>query len=230
MKVVIYARVSSGTGRQDTDRQVQELRQVAGRAGYEVLREFCDFKSGALPNSERQYLQNCMEFCADKKNEVGCVMVTEVSRLGRDPWEMMEVIKYFHDIKVNLYFRDQNLAMLKKDGTENELFTIMFAMYSSFAKHERTAIQQRLESGYKQFREKGGKVGRKVGYRKSDEQMEEEYKEAIKLLKKGTSMKNVAKLCGISESTVLRIKRRFGILMTRKTKKARSMEDGVESS
>lgn len=227
MKVVIYARVSSGTGRQDTDRQVQELRQVAGRAGYEVLREFCDFKSGALPNSERQYLQNCMEFCADKTNEVGCVMVTEVSRLGRDPWEMMEVIKYFHDIKVNLYFRDQNLAMLKKDGTENELFTIMFAMYSSFAKHERTAIQQRLESGYKQFREKGGKVGRKVGYRKSDEQMEEEYKEAIKLLKKGTSMKNVAKLCGISESTVLRIKRRFGILMKRNTKKARSMEDGV---
>lgn len=216
MRVVVYARVSSGTGRQDTDRQVQELQQVADRAGYEVVEKFCDFKSGALPNSERQYLQNCMKFCADKKNEVGCVMVTEVSRLGRDPWEMMEVIKYFHDIKVNLYFRDQNLAMLKKDGTENELFTIMFAMYSSFAKHERTAIQQRLESGYKQFRAKGGKVGRKVGYRKSDEQMEEEYKEAIKLLKKGTSMKNVAKLCGISESTVLRIKRRFNILQRKK--------------
>lgn len=227
MKVVIYARVSSGTGRQDTDRQVQELQQVADRAGYEVLKSFCDFKSGVLPNSERQYLQNCMEFCADKKNEVDCVMVTEVSRLGRDPWEMMEVIKYFHDIKVNLYFRDQNLAMLKKDGTENELFTIMFAMYSSFARHEKDAIQQRLESGYKQFRAKGGKVGRKVGYRKSDEQMEEDYREAIKLLKKGTSMKNVAKLCGISESTVLRIKRRFGILIKQKTKQARSMEDGV---
>lgn len=213
MKVVIYARVSSGTGRQDTDRQVQELRQVADKAGYEVLREFSDFKSGALPNSERQYLQNCMKFCADKTNEVGCVMVTEVSRLGRDPWEMMEVIKYFHDIKVNLYFRDQHLVMLKKDGTENELFTIMFAMYSQFAKHEREAIKQRLQSGYNQYREKGGKVGRKPGYRKSDEQLKEEYKEAIKLLKKGTSMKNVAKLCEISESTVLRIKRRFGILM-----------------
>lgn len=211
MKVVIYARVSSGTGRQDTDRQVQELRQVADRAGYEVVEKFCDFKSGALPNSERQYLQNCMKFCAEKKNEVGCVMVTEVSRLGRDPWEMMEVIKYFHDIKVNLYFRDQNLAMLKKDGTENELFTIMFAMYSSFAKHERTAIQQRLESGYKQFRAKGGKVGRKVGYRKSDAQMEDDYKEAIKLLKKGYTMKNVAELCDISESTVLRLKKRFNI-------------------
>lgn len=217
MKVVIYARVSSDTGRQDTDRQVQELRQVAGRAGYEVLREFCDFKSGALPNSERLYLQNCMEFCADKKNEVGCVMVTEVSRLGRDPWEMMEVIKYFHDIKVNLYFRDQNLAMLKKDGTDNEFFTIMFAMYSQFAKHEREAIKQRLQSGYNQYREKGGKVGRKLGYRKTDEQLEGEYREAIKLLKKGTTMKNVAKLCDISESTVLRLKRRFKIFRSKKT-------------
>lgn len=211
MKVVIYARVSSDTGRQDTDRQVQELRQVAGRAGYEVLRVFCDFKSGALPNSERLYLQNCMAFCSDKKNEVGCVMVTEVSRLGRDPWEMMEVIKYFHDIKVNLYFRDQNLAMLKKDGTDNEFFTIMFAMYSQFAKHEREAIKQRLQSGYNQYRDKGGKVGRKTGYRKTEEQLEKEYREAIKLLKKGTTMKNVAKLCGISESTVLRLKRRFCI-------------------
>ena len=217
MKVVIYARVSSDTGRQDTDRQVQELRQVAGRAGYKVLREFCDFKSGALPNCERLYLQNCMEFCADKKNEVGCVMVTEVSRLGRDPWEMMEVIKYFHDIKVNLYFRDQNLAMLKKDGTDNEFFTIMFAMYSQFAKHEREAIKQRLQSGYNQYREKGGKVGRKLGYRKTDEQLEGEYREAIKLLKKGTTMKNVAKLCDISESTVLRLKRRFNIFRSKKT-------------
>lgn len=217
MKVVIYARVSSDTGRQDTDRQVQELRQVAGRAGYEILREFCDFKSGALPNSERLYLQNCMAFCSDKKNEVGCVMVTEVSRLGRDPWEMMEVIKYFHDIKVNLYFRDQNLAMLKKDGTDNEFFTIMFAMYSQFAKHEREAIKQRLQSGYNQYREKGGKVGRKTGYRKTDEQLEGEYREAIKLLKKGTTMKNVAKLCDISESTVLRLKRRFKIYRSKKS-------------
>lgn len=217
MKVVIYARVSSDTGRQDTDRQVQELRQVASRAGYEVLREFCDFKSGALPNSERLYLLNCMAFCADKKNEVGCVMVTEVSRLGRDPWEMMEVIKYFHDLKVNLYFRDQNLAMLKKDGTDNEFFTIMFAMYSQFAKHEREAIKQRLQSGYKQYRDKGGKVGRKSGYRKTDEQLEDEYREAIKLLKKGTTMKNVAKLCEISESTVLRLKKRFNIFRLKKT-------------
>lgn len=216
MKVVIYARVCSDNGRQDTDRQVQELRQVAERAGYEVLKEFCDFKSGALPNSERLYLQNCMEFCTDKKNEVGCVMVTEVSRLGRDPWEMMEVIKYFHDIKVNLYFRDQNLAMLKKDGTDNEFFTIMFAMYSQFAKHEREAIKQRLKSGYNQYRNKGGKVGRKPGYRKTDEQLEEEYREAVKLLKKGTTMKNVAKLCEISESTVLRLKRRLNIFRRKK--------------
>lgn len=216
MKVVIYARVSSDTGRQDTDRQVQELRQVAGRAGHKVLREFCDIKSGTLPNSERLYLQNCMEFCADKKNEVGCVMVTQVSRLGRNPWEMMEVIKYFHDIKVNLYFRDQNLAMLKKDGTDNEFFTIMFAMYSQFAKHEREAIKQRLQYGYNQYREKGGKVGRKTGYRKTDEQLEGEYREAIKLLKKGTTMKNVAKICEISESTVLRLKRRFNIFRQKK--------------
>ena len=50
MKVVIYARVSSGNGRQDTERQVMELRQVAEKAGHEVVKCFEDFKSGIVPN------------------------------------------------------------------------------------------------------------------------------------------------------------------------------------
>ena len=59
MKVVIYARVSSGNGRQDTERQVMELRQVAEKAGHEVVKCFEDFKSGIVPNKERPYLQEC---------------------------------------------------------------------------------------------------------------------------------------------------------------------------
>lgn len=211
MRVVIYARVSSSTGRQDTERQVRDLHQVAENAGYEVINKFEDFKSGALPNSERQNLQNCMKFCADKNNKIDCIMVTEVSRLGRDPWEMMEVIKFFHDLKVNIYFYDQNLAMFKKDGTENELFTIMFAMYSSFAKHEREAIKDRLQSGYKKYRAEGGKVGRKKGSKKSREQMEQEYKSVLKELRRGTSIARTSKLCDVSTATVARLKRTFSL-------------------
>ena len=87
--------------------------------------------------------------------------MSEVSRLGRDVWEMTELAKFFHDHHLNVYFKRENLNMFNNDGSENTLFTMLFAMFSKFAENERTAIKERLQSGYKNFRDKGGKVGRK---------------------------------------------------------------------
>ena len=44
--------------------------------------------------------------------------------------------------------------------------------------------------------EKGGKLGRKVGSVKTEEQMKAEYWEVISLLRKGYSVRDVAKLSG----------------------------------
>ena len=44
--------------------------------------------------------------------------------------------------------------------------------------------------------EKGGKLGRKVGSVKTEEQMKAEYREVISLLRKGYSIRDVAKLSG----------------------------------
>ena len=57
------------------------------------------------------------------------------------------------------------------------------------------------------FIEKGGKLGRKVGSLKTAEQMKAEYREVISLLRKGYSIRDVAKLCGKGVSTVQRVKR-----------------------
>ena len=55
----------------------------------------------------------------------------------------------------------------------------------------------------------GGKLGRKKGSVKTEEKMKDEYKETIILLKKGYSIRNIAKLQGIGISTVQRIKNQF---------------------
>ena len=52
----------------------------------------------------------------------------------------------------------------------------------------------------------GGKVGRKKGSIKTDEQKREEYKEVIQLLKKGYSVRNVAKISNRGIRTIQRIK------------------------
>ena len=55
--------------------------------------------------------------------------------------------------------------------------------------------------------QRGGKLGRKVGSVKTAEQMKAEYREVISLLRKGYSIRDVAKLCGKGVSTLQRVKR-----------------------
>ena len=70
-----------------------------------------------------------------------------------------------------------------------------------------------LESGL-YYIEKGGKLGRKVGSVKTAEQMKAEYREVISLLRKGYSIRDVAKLSGKGVSTVQRVKRLLKVQST----------------
>ena len=83
----------------------------------------------------------------------------------------------------------------------------MIATLSTCAQLERDNISFRLQSGRKQYIEKGGKLGRKVGSVKTAEQMKAEYREVISLLRKGYSIRDMAKLSGKGVSTVQRVKR-----------------------
>ncbi|THC82814.1 DNA resolvase, partial [Bacteroides fragilis] len=60
-------------------------------------------------------------------------------------------------------------------------------------------------SGYQNFRNSGGKVGRKTGYTKSNETMKEEYAEEIRLLKRGYSLRNTSKLTDTSINTLRKL-------------------------
>ena len=96
------------------------------------------------------------------------------------------------------------------DNGEPSIFApIMIATLSMCSQVEKTSIQFRLQSGYKRFIEKGGKVGRKVGYTKSREKKEDEYKDAIRYLRKGFGVRDTAKITGTSERTVARLKKEF---------------------
>ena len=76
---------------------------------------------------------------------------------------------------------------------------------------EREAIKFRLDSGLKRYREQGGKVGRKVGSIKTKEKKQEEYAKVLRCLKQGKSIRDTSVLCGVSVSTVFRVKREFGV-------------------
>ena len=87
----------------------------------------------------------------------------------------------------------------------------MLATLATCAELERENIQFRLNSGRKRYIEAGGKLGRPAGSGMTKEEAARKYKQLIKELKTGLSIRKAAKLCDCSESTAKRIKKLFGI-------------------
>lgn len=98
---------------------------------------------------------------------------------------------------------------MQPNGEVNPIASIMVTVLAEMANIERSNIQYRLNSGRANYIAKGGKLGRKTGSIKTNDKKKEEYKEVIALLRKGYSIRNIAKLQSIGISTVQRIKNQF---------------------
>ena len=204
---VIYARVSSVSDRQDTSRQIEDLRKYANSQEIEVVATFEEHISGAKKNEERQVLTECLEYCTT--NSVHYLLLSELSRLGRSTLQVLRSLERLHEAKVSVYIQNLGLYTLQPNGEVNPIASIMVTILAEMSNIERSNIVYRLNSGRTNYIAKGGKLGRKTGSMKTEERKREEYKEVIALLKKGYSVRNVAKLQSIGISTVQRIKNQF---------------------
>lgn len=210
-KAIIYARVSSSGSqeqRQNTERQVKSLLEYAASNGLSVERVFEEHISGARKNSERAGLQECLAYAKD--NQIGVILFSELSRAGRQIWEVLETVKYCVDHKIDMFFQKEGLRLFDGDKV-NGVMAIYISCLSFCAEKERETIAFRLTQGRKLAIEKGVKMGRPGGSVKSLSKLATEYASVIKLLKRGQSIRNTAKICGVSTSTVQRIKKAFGI-------------------
>lgn len=202
MRVVIYARVSTST--QDYDRQLSELREYARKMGFEVVKEFSEKISGAKKVAEREQLSELLEYVS--KNGIDKILIYECSRLSRRIVDFLQIVEMLNEMKISLYILQNGLETLQTDGSVNPIAQLVLGIMAQFNSMERSLIRSRMESGYNHFRNNGGKVGRKSGFKKSDEQMKEEYAEEIRLLKRGYSLRNIYKLTGTSVNTLRKIR------------------------
>ena len=208
-KAVIYARVSSVGDRQNTDRQISDLLEYVKYQKLEIAKTFEEHISGAKKNSERPILQEAIEYC--KSNRVSILLVSELSRIGRNAFEVLATVKDLIDSGINLYMQKEQLTLLDSEGKPTMFAPIMIATLSTCAQLERENIKFRLNSGRKLYIERGGKLGRKVGSVKTTEQKKEQHKDIIYYLKRGYSCRNIAKLTNKGISTVQRIKTEFDL-------------------
>ena len=199
----IYARVSSTGDRQDTARQVEDLTAYAQRNELEVVKVFSEKLSGLKKRSERPVFDECMKFT--KINHIDVLLLSELSRMGRNADDILQNVIFCKNARLNIYFQKEGLSLFQADGKENPYLTVIIAVLGTCASIERENIKFRLNSGREKYIRDGGKLGRREGYRKSEEEYRRDYPEVFKHLRKKDrlSYDNIAKLCDCSKRTVI---------------------------
>ena len=202
----LYCRVSSEGDRQNTTRQVEDLKKFCEANGYLIKGTYEEHISGAKKNEQRRVLMDCLNYCCT--NRVSVLAVHELSRLGRSTLQVLKSLEMLHEAKVSVYIHNLGLYTLMEDGSVNPIASIICTVMSELGSIERNQIAYRLQSGRALYKANGGKFGNE-GYRKPREKKAEEYRDVISYLRKGYSIRITAKLTGRGMSTVQRVKREF---------------------
>lgn len=188
-RVALYARVS--TDHQSVNMQLEELRQVAGRLGWDVRAEFIDRGiSGAKGRDGRPGLDKMLKGVT--RGEFDLVAAWSVDRLGRS---LQHLVALLADIKASgcgLYLHQQALDTSTPSGEA------LFGMLGVFAQFERAMIRERVNAGLARAKANGVTLGRRpVG-----DDVEARIKE---LRADGLGMLKIARAVGCGTSVVQRV-------------------------
>jgi DNA invertase Pin-like site-specific DNA recombinase len=188
-RVAIYARVS--TDKQTTAQQLNELRAVADRHGWQIIGEFIDHGiSGAKGRDQRPKLDALLK--AATRREFDIVAAWSVDRLGRSLQHLVALLEEIHGKGIDLYLHQQGLDTATPGGKA------LFQMCGVFAEFERAMIRERVRAGLRRARSEGKRLGRP----RVDAAVERRVRA---LRQQGKGMIAIAKAAGCGVGTVQRI-------------------------
>ena len=150
MATAIYARVS--TKDQTTDNQVEQLQQVAAKAGWAVSAVYADVVSGSKGREQRPELDAMLK--AVTRREIDRVMVWSVDRLGRSLQHLVSTMQDISGAGADLYLHQQAIDTSTPSGKA------LFQMCGVFAEFEREMIRERVKAGLERTKAKGTRLGR----------------------------------------------------------------------
>lgn len=191
-----YIRVS--TGNQKTARQEQ-------KASIEEL-IYIDIISGVKNFNERPEGRKLIKDIIEGK--ITSLAVSSIDRLGRNLVDILKTIEFLNLNKINLRVDNLGLDSIV-NGKESTAFKLIISVMGSVAEMEREAILERQREGIMIAKLNGTYKGRLKGTKETDQDFLDKYKDVIKSLKKGNSIRDTAKICGISIGTVQKVNKRL---------------------
>ncbi|MDV3949345.1 transposase [Elizabethkingia anophelis] len=189
-----YIRVS--TGNQNTERQLEK--------NHPNEKLYIDIVSGAVPFKEREQGNRLIQDI--EADSIKYISVHSIDRLGRNLFDILATLELLNEKKVTLKVDNLGIESLV-NNKPNSAFKLIISVMANIAEMERETMLERQKEGIKIAIAKGVYKGRVKGSKESDEQVLAKYKEVVKYLKRGQSLRDIAKLCNVSLGTVQKVKK-----------------------
>jgi DNA invertase Pin-like site-specific DNA recombinase len=194
---VNYIRVSSGT--QNCDVQVFNL-----SSEYKVCKDIC---SGSIAFSDRTEGAKIIQLV--KEGKVEEILIHDISRIGRNNLDVLNMIQFFTVNNVNLVSRREGLSTMI-EGKPNPIASLMVGLLSTLAEYELERLRERRNEGIAKAKDRG--VYANHGGNRRIETREEflsksDTKKIIKYLAEGNSLRRTALLAQSSLGKVQKVVR-----------------------
>ena len=126
-------------------------------------------------------------------------------QLGRDLSDILYTIERFTKNNINLKSLKEGFETLLDNGKENPMSKIVVSVMGSIAEMEKNRINERQAEGILLNKHKF--LGRKLGSTISDTKLLERHQIIVKKLRKGLSVREIAKIVNCSTTTVMKVKK-----------------------
>lgn len=178
--IVAYVRVS--TNKQDTESQKIEIQEYCNRNNLKIDRMLSVEISSTKSQEKRKIceLKNMLH-----KDDT--LITTELSRLGRDMLEILNLILELNKVGVKtIFLRQSELSSNEKHSK------LILAIYAYLAEEEKKLISQRTKSGLEKAKLKGKKLGRP--HNSLNSQYDKDIEKIKELIDKKVPIKSIWKI------------------------------------
>lgn len=188
---MIYAYLRVSTHGQDTKSQKMDVLTYA-QTNKLIIDDFIEIEMSSSKSQQARKIDSLKS----KLKKDDTLIVAELSRLGRNMLEILNLVNELNKKGVKIIFTRQ-----PELSTEGSFRDLLLAVYSYFAQAERELMAERTKAGLARAREKGKVIGRpkgKLGVSKYDE-----HRGNIELLLgRGLSINSIASILKGSRSSL----------------------------
>lgn len=182
--IIGYVRVS--TEQQSMSNQKHKLLEYAQNNKI-IIDEFIELEISSKKDQKDRLLDEVFK----KLKSGDTFMCTELSRLGRNMLEILNLIEKFNSADIKLIFTNQPELSTNKNEA---LSSLLLAIYGYFAQTEREIISQRTKQGLAAARASGKILGRPKGVKNKNRVLDPFKDEIKKYLEMGLMQTNILKI------------------------------------